>query len=151
MVATTNSDLVCVDRSIRPTYPDGMTGLLHPELECVGPAEFDLAKIELWLHDGQKNGGMVNGREIYDHLKETDGLKSCLNLQTALAIQAKEIECFRKFFGNKVVYFWQSVVRDSDGDLSVPYLYDRGDEVVLNWDWLDDDWLDRESAARFAE
>lgn len=143
--------IIRVDRSIRPVYPDWVKEVMHHELKAVGPAEYDLAKVELYLHDGQKNGSWMKGTKLYEHLKETDSLKNCLGLHDALEIQKKGIEVFRKLFGNKMVFCWKSVVRDHDGNLGVPYVYDVGDEVVVDWDWLDDVWLDNcDPAARFA-
>src|ERR1700722_11534777 len=43
--------IVRVDRSVRPVYPDFVKTVMHPELEKVGPAEYDLATVDLWLHD----------------------------------------------------------------------------------------------------
>jgi len=43
-----------------------------------------------------------------------------------------------------------TLVRNSDGNLNVPYLYENGDEVVVNWNWLDNDWYDSNPALRFA-
>jgi len=40
--------------------------------------------------------------------------------------------------------------RDIDGNLNVPYLYENGDKVVLNWNWLDNDWDSNNPALRFA-
>lgn len=37
-----------------------------------------------------------------------------------------------------------------DRNLNVPYLYVNGDKVVLNWNWLDNDWNDNKPAVRFA-
>ena len=33
-------------------------------------------------------------------------------------------------------------VRNSDGNLNVPYLIENDDKVVLNWNWLDNDFND---------
>jgi|GEM_PF-3237465 len=41
-------------------------------------------------------------------------------------------------------------VRNRNGNLNVPYLYLNGDQVVLNWNWLDNDWNDSNPALRFA-
>jgi len=41
-------------------------------------------------------------------------------------------------------------VQNRDGNLNVPYLYENGDEVVLNWNWLDNDWNDNNLALRHA-
>lgn len=41
-------------------------------------------------------------------------------------------------------------VPNRDGNLSVPYLVLSGGEVVLNWNWLDNDWDATNPALRFA-
>jgi hypothetical protein len=48
--------------------------------------------------------------------------------------------------GRHFVHF----VRNHDGNLNVPYVYDDGNKVVVNWNWLDNDWNDNNPAARFA-
>lgn len=142
--------IIRVDRSIRPVYPDWARVVMHPELEVVGPAEYDLTKVELWLHDDQKNGKWMGGVHIYEYLKETDGLKNCLGLHDAVEIQKKGIALFRKLFGHKVVFCWKSVVRDRDGSLNVPYVGGRGGNVMVDWGWLGSDWDGNHPAARFA-
>ncbi len=142
--------IIRVDRSVRPVYPDWMKKVMHPELEATGPAEYDLATVQLWLHDGQKDGNWVKGQRIYDHLKKTDTLKTCLGLRDGEEIKKKGIEVFRKFFGGKAVFLWASVVQDRDGNLRVPYLIVNGGEVVVHWLWLDYDWRVNDPAARFA-
>ena len=42
------------------------------------------------------------------------------------------------------------LVRNRDGNLNVPYLYENGDKVVMNWNWLDNDWNNDNPALRFA-
>lgn len=49
---------------------------------------------------------------------------------------------YRRYF----VHF----VRNHDGNLNVPYVYDDGNKVVVNWNWLDNDWNGNNPAARFA-
>ena len=65
-------------------------------------------------------------------------------------IQKKGISFFRSHFQGKAVFAWKSVVQNRDGSLRVPYLYDNGDDVVLNWNWLDNDWNSNNPALRFA-
>ena len=143
------STVVYVDRSIRPVYPDWMGKVMHPELECTG---YDTIKdVSLWLHNKQKNGGMTTGQVIYDYLKQNHMLKSCGNLQDALAIQKMGGAAFKKAFGNKVVYFWKSVVLNRrDGHLDVPHLFVFDGRVALSWNWLGNDWDGRRPAVRFA-
>lgn len=142
-------DLVRVDRTVRPTYPDWMREVLHSELEATGPSEFDYGKLTMWLHDRQKNG-TVTGQVIYDHLKSGDMLSSCLGLRDLEEIQKKGITHFRKYFKGQAVFGWKSVVRLGDGLLDVPYLCESGGRVVLFWDWPGHDWDSSSPALRFA-
>lgn len=142
--------IIRVDRSIRPAYPEWVKDVLHPELELSGPAEFDLAKVESWLHDGQKDGKWLKGEKLYEYLKSNKMLDRCLSFADALAIQAKGVATFRAFFKGKAPFFWKSVVRDRDGNLYVPCLCERGDQVKLDWGWLDSDWGDGHPALRSA-
>lgn len=150
-VAKTEIDsVVRVDRLVRPAYPGWMKEVLHTELEKTGSAEYYAVKLELWLHEGQKNGKWVKGQKIYEHLKENKMLESCLSLSDLLAIQAKGITFFRQHFASKAVFGWKSVVRHRDGSLFVPYLYGDGKQVVLRWLWLEVGWLGNNPALRFA-
>ena len=38
----------------------------------------------------------------------------------------------------------------NSGNLNVPYLYENGGKVVLNWNWLDNDWNGNNPALRHA-
>jgi len=142
--------MICVDRSVRPTYPDWVRIVMHPDLENVGPSEFDAAKLELWLHDDQKGLKWIKGQVIYEYLKEKKMLENCLGLSDLIAIQAKGIDFFRRYLAGKAVFAWKSVVRNRNGYLNVPYLCERGDKVVLNWIWLDNDWGGNSPALCFA-
>ena len=129
--------LVHVDRSVKPTYPSWVKEVMHSELECAGPAEYNLSQATQWVHDEQKVR-VVKGQVIYNYLKNTESLSSCLNLQDGVAIHSKGITVFRKLFKKKAVVLWGSVVQDQNGDLRVPYLYERWGKIVLNWRSLDD-------------
>lgn len=142
--------IIRVDRSIRPVYPDWVKTVMHPELENTGPDEYDLATIEPWLHDGQKNGKWIGGQDLYEHHKKYEMLASSLSLRDGEEIQKKGIVVFRKFFGGKAVFLWKSVVQDRDGNLDVPCLVGRGDEVVVLWYWLGLNWDGGYPALRFA-
>ncbi len=142
--------IIRVDRSIRPTYPDWVKTVMHPELESIGPAEYDISRVEQWLHDGQKDGKCIEGSKIYAHLKETYTLKTCLGLCDLKVIQNKGTAFFREHFKYKAVFAWKGVVRSRDGDLRAPYLYDLGDDVALSWFWLGNGWFDSDPALRLA-
>ena len=142
--------IIRVNRSIRPSYPDWMKEVMHPELETIGPAEYDGTKLEQWLHDGQKDGKWIEGNKIYAHLKKTDTLKTCLGLRDLEEIQKKGIAYFRKHFAGKAVFGWASVVRDRHGRLHVPYLCQCGVKVFLFWFWLGLSWRSSNPALRHA-
>jgi len=141
--------LVQVNRSVGPAYPDWVKELLHPELETVGPAEFNVTELECWLHPDQVEG-VVKGNDIYQLLKRENLIKGCLGLADLLAIQKRGIAFFRKYFAEKAVFGWKSVVRDRIGNLNVPYLVVHEGKVIVNWDWLDCSWDSNDPALRFA-
>lgn len=132
--------IIHVDRSVCPSYPNWVQTVMHPELENTGPAEYDITKVKQWLHDSQEGGEWIKGDKIYVHLKETDDLKNHLGLRDLEEIQKKGIAFFRKYFNRKAVFGWSSVVRDRDGHLHVPYLYEYGGGVLLYWYWLGRGW-----------
>ncbi len=132
--------IIRVDRSVRPSYPDWVMTVMHPELENAGPSEYDVSKDEQWLHDDQKGGKWTTGNNIYVHLKETGDLKNHYTLRDLEEIQKKGIAFFRKYLAGKAVFAWGSVVRDRNGNLSVPYLCEGGGSVVLCWYWLGCGW-----------
>ena len=144
------SPIIRVDRSIRPSYPDWVEKVMHPELEDVGPTEYDITKTEQWLHDGQKDGKWIDGNKIYAHLKETDDLKNHYTLRDLEEIQKKGIVFFRNYFAGKAVFGWGSVVRDRNGLLSAPCLCGDGVRVVLLWRYLDCYWFSNYSGLRHA-
>ena len=43
-----------------------------------------------------------------------------------------------------------TIVPNRNGDLHVPYLVLNDGKVVLNWNWLDNDWDANDPALRFA-
>ena len=121
-----------VDRSVKPSYPDWVKKLMHPNLEMTGPTEYNLQDdVEQWLHDDQKSGD-VTGDIIYKYLRKTNTLSSCLNLQDGLSIQPKgvrDLKIFYKLFSHKAVFLWGSVVLGQNGKLCVPRLY----EATIRW------------------
>ena len=142
--------IIRVDRSVRPVYFDCMKRVMHPELEATGPAEYDLATVQLWLHDNQQSGKWVDGQSIYDYLKSKNILDSCLGLQDGLAIQQQGIAVFRNFFAGNAVFLWRSVVQDRRDLLHVPYLVEDVGGVVVGWLWLAiKSWRDWHPAARW--
>lgn len=131
----TIDQVIHVDRSIKPTYPDWVKKVLHPELESVGPTEYDASSIDQWLDNDQNSGNMTTGYKVYATLKEKDMklLKTCLGLRDLEEIKKKGINFFWKHFRGKAVFGWASVTQNHGDNFSVPYLYERGNSVVLSW------------------
>ncbi len=150
-VETKDSSIIRVDRTIKPSYPDWVKEVLHPDLEAQGPAEYSAESIDQWFLEAQKTG-IVTGNQIYAKLQENDNqlLKTCLGLRDLEEIQKKGIAFFRKYFKGKAVFGWSSVVRDRDGSLYVPSLCEDGDQVSLRWYWVDDAWDSSDPALRHA-
>lgn len=42
------------------------------------------------------------------------------------------------------------MVQNDNGNLNVPYLIENDDQMILNWNWLDNDWNANNPALRFA-
>ncbi len=131
-----SNTLIRIDRSVKLTYPDYMKEVVHPDLEGVGPAEYDMTQVKLLVHDDQKYGGQTKGEKIYEYLKAIDVLKECLCFKDALAIKGSRIVAFRKAFGNDVVVCWRSVMRDHDGCLYAPIVYGEDNWVIMRWLFL---------------
>lgn len=140
--------IIRVNRSARPNYPDWVKDILHPELESVGPVEYNIDTVELWLSDAQKKGWYASGQVIYGYLEANDMLEGCLGFSDLLAIQARGIVFYRQHFAGKAVSGFKSVVRGPYGNLQVPHLC-SGDEVVMIWSYLYESLLDDHPVARF--
>lgn len=144
-------NIIRVDRSKKVVYPDWVKGVLHPELECTGPAEYVIDEgRSLYLHPKQKEGGWIMGSDLHKYLVDTKVIGNCAGYADLVEIQKKGIAFFRKHFKDKAVFGWKSVVRDAVGYLYVPYLYGDGDEVVQGWGVLGDGWDQSSPALRVA-
>ncbi|MFA4975763.1 MAG: hypothetical protein WC839_00670 [Candidatus Paceibacterota bacterium] len=128
--------IIQVDRSVRPVYNIRVREILHPELECIGPAEYDLLKIEPWFHSEQKEGKIVDGNTIYNYLKYTKNLSLCLNLQDGFAIKKKGIAIFSKVLKGKDLPLWPSIIVKQSGYLYVPFLYILDGEILIDWRYI---------------
>lgn len=95
--------MIHVDRDIRPVYPDWVKKIVHPELERVGPADFDLSTI-----------------------------CRVLNLQDGLTIQEKP-KIFSELFGRSIIHLGASCVEDRFGNFYVPRIYLHRGKVEIEW------------------
>lgn len=144
------NEIIRVDRSKKLVYPDWVEEVLHPELECTGPAEYSITPNSLYLHPKQKEGGLIGGHDLHKHLVDTKAIGNCAGYADLVEIQKKGIAFFRKHFKGKFVYAWKSVVWSALGGLNVPCLYEDGDEVVQNWYVLGNVWNQDYPALRVA-
>ena len=142
--------IIHVDRSVSPTYPDWVRKVLYPELELVGPSDYDVTRLYQWLHPKQVSDN-ATGYEIHDELIAKKMIEDCLGLPDLLAIQARGIGFFRKHYSGKAVFGWRSVVQFLNGNFKIPYLIEREGEVLLFWSWLDFSWLSNFPALCFSK
>ncbi len=125
--------IVCVDRSIKPTYPKNREPHF-PKYELSGPTKYDLRELIQWQNDYQKYGQQITtGEDIY-----LDGpdISDCTNLMDLIAIKEKGIAVFRAVFQGKIVFAWKSVVENDVDDVFVPLLWEQNEELVLGWRYI---------------
>gem|GEM_PF-2385701 len=145
--------VVYVNRKGQPSYPtwgipfadnglhlvsEGLVQLepVHPELEQVGPAFYDLAKLRYWKPADQKNTGNISTEAIYEELKSGDVLKNCLGLLDGEQIAAKSDRILRQF---DTLYLWKSVCC-FQGKMHVPCVQEG--TYRISWrDWFRADQL----------
>jgi hypothetical protein len=133
-------EVVRVNRSVSLKCPD-WAELVYPELESVGPAEYPISRVGLWLHEYQKLWHGASGRTIYDRLRETGLLKKSLGFSDLEAIQNTSVAFFREHFKDKTLWAWKSVIRhrsqSGPGGLLVPNLsVENKQELVVSWDHI---------------
>ena len=144
--------IIRVDRSVRPSYPDWVERVEHSDLEPTGPIEYDISKVKQWFHDGQKNGKRIKGNEIHTYLK---GNRHAEDLSRTARLGGNPEErhhLLQETLPRQSRLRLKSGVRDRnrDGNLYVPFLYEHGGKVVMDWYWLGHDWDDSHPALRFA-
>ena len=141
--------LIKVDRSLKPKYPESWGEPARPELEGIGPSEYDISRVDLWLHYDQMDGGFAKGYKIYEYLSRHDLFKDCLGYDDALMIQRINPISFRRLLGLNAILCWRSVMRNVNGNLSVPALYDLGGEIKLSLIWLSENFNNLYPSGRY--
>lgn len=129
--------IIRVNRAKHPDYPNwiGEEGwnITHPELECVGPAEYGLGNLRVMP---SKQDGLLTARDLYHRVKSrkdtlgffglTDtspmGLGGCLGLADGNAILEKDITIFDEFFPGDQLWLLRSTV-DRQGTLMTPCIF----------------------------
>ena len=109
-------------------------------MEDVAPSTFDVGKLTLrsFLKQGESP---IGGDEMRKRAVELKGNLGLTDGKRMLAEQDKIPVEFREFY----IPLPGTVLRDSGGDLFVPYLYFHGVRWVLDFGWIGLDWygLDR--------
>lgn len=142
---------VRIDRSIQPRYPSWMRRLAYPELQRVGPNDYDLRfRVGQWLHESQKSV-VVPGSFIYKKLREENLLIDQLSFADLMVIQTKGVAVFTTLYAGKTVFAWKSVAvtRDNLAKLRVPGLCLSGDALKIFWFFLDCGLSPNEPALHF--
>jgi hypothetical protein len=147
-----NDTIIRVNLYVNPAYPKWMRSILKEDSEHSGPREYDISMVEEWYHPVQKQEGrQVKGVMINNSIVGDRTIEDHLGLADLLAIQAKGIAFFRKYFGGKAVFGWKSLVWWNDHNfLSVPYLVEDGDEVIVDRRESAEGWASCDPALRFA-
>lgn len=128
-----------IDCSADPFIPNGWTVEEHRKS---GDFVWDPNKVGLYLSDGQKNGKVVEGNKLRKELKD----KPVLNANVLDYLLAHP-ELIPEEWKGKYIFFWETIYRDSDGNLNVRYLNWDGTQWNWNYNWLDNDWNDDNPAA----
>ncbi len=139
---------VIVDRTCPARFPVWVGEVFLPELQIVGPAEYDLMQIELWRHECQKPSdkkaprltkGKCSVLALYKQDEEEGSLKNCLNLRDGEEIVKKQRITFKKAFGRKGVILLKTKVRNAkNGKFYIPYVCISGYELAIRWLCVDD-------------
>lgn len=138
-------NIIVVDRTSRPSFQEEGMISLYPELENIGPLEFEVSSLSRWYHPEQKKGN-IGGELIYGHLKEKGWFSNCLGSRELDGIQAKGSVFVRRHFADESVVGWKSICSRIDNDaLFVPYIVEHKGELVRGWHWLGHGWTPRDS------
>ena len=131
--------IIRVNHSVSPVYvhlQNRTIEVLNKNLECSGPSKYDISLVKEQYYLTQESGG-ASGENIYKFLKDNDLIKDQLGIADLLAIAAKGIVFFRKYFDNKQAFGWKSVVRriaaGGKDILDVPALVERSGVACVSW------------------
>lgn len=131
-----------IDCDADPFVPNGWKVEEHRK---GGQIKFDLAKIELYLSKNQQNGKIIGGNKLRKELED----KPVLNANV-LDYLLEHLELIPEEWKDKYIFFWGTISRASDSNLSVRYLNWGGDRWRWCWFWLDDAWSGSSPAALLA-
>lgn len=128
-----------IDCDQDPFCPSGWKVESHQKS---GRFTWDPTKVELHLSPNQQDGKVITGTKLQ---KELSGMP-VLNANILDYLLAHP-ELIPEDWKGKYVNFWGTIYRDSDGDLSVRYLFWNDGQWDWDYIWLVDDWYDLHPAA----
>ena len=123
-----------VDLDSVPYVPDGWSVEEHQK---GGVIEWDVAKVMLHLDEGQKDGKVIEGHKLRKKLAKLSPYNA--NMLDFL-LKEENQHLIPEEWKGKVVFFWGTIYRHSDGSLYVRYLYWNGDRWDWSYSWLGNDW-----------
>jgi len=128
-----------INCSAQPFIPGGWS--IHPEDQLPNRIttkdfEFNPKNFSLYLSDKQKQGA-IGGNQLKEELKNQKVLTA-----NVLDYLLEHPELIPEEWKGKAIFFWGTIYRNSDGFLSVRYLFWDGDGWRWLCRWLDNDWLD---------
>ncbi|MBI4458166.1 hypothetical protein HY633_04340 [Candidatus Uhrbacteria bacterium] len=135
-----------IDLDKEPFCPEGLysTGK-GAEHRKGGKLILTPGKIKLFLAEGQKNGGCLEGHKLREELVNQPVLNA-----NALDYYWAHQELIPEEWKGKVVYFWGTIYRDARRNLFVRYLHRSGDRWVSGFRWLGGDFHGYRPAAVLA-
>lgn len=128
-----------IDLDTDPFVPEKWSFEYHKK---DGQFEWDPAKVKLHLSPNQQDGKVIAGNNLRKELKHEFVLNANL-LDYLLANQ----NLIPQEWKGKVVFFWGTIYRDSDGNLYVRCLYWDGSQWSWRFLWLVHGWVSNYPAA----
>ena len=110
-----------------------------------GQMEWDPEKVKFYLSENQLDGKVIEGNKLHKELAKMRLANACL-LDYLLA----HPELIPDEWKGKLIFFWGTIYRNSNGNLCVRYLYWNGDRWEWGYNWLGTDFLDYYPAAVLA-
>lgn len=130
-----------IDTDETPTLPYESWSIV--ENKTFGKIAWKPEDYELYLVDEQKTG-YISGHSLREKLKD----EPVMNLAMAQYL-TEHPKLYPKSWKGQHIYFWGTLVQNSDDSLYVPYLIESDGKVVLYWNWLDYCWRSHDPALRF--
>ncbi len=95
---------------------------------------------ELYLSPKQKNGGVITGFDLDDHLRSENLFDRTCSLDDGLVKGwLTDPTTYPEEFKGKAIFLWKSQ-RSSGSDRVIACLVWDDDRVVVSWDWLGRRW-----------